>query len=655
MCGIAGLVDPSRSMTQETLQARAHAMAGALEHRGPDDQGSWIDASRGVMLAHRRLSILDLSELGHQPMESATRRFVIAFNGEVYNFRALRRELERSGHGFRGHSDTEVILAAVEEWGVHQTLTRINGMFALAILDRHEGLLHLARDRIGEKPLYYGHAGGVLVFASQPGAIATVPELQLEIDPDALALFVRHGYVPAPWSIYSGIKKLLPGNHLTHNANRVPAIQSNEYWALRTAVDLARAERVSGELEEVIDELDVLLRDAVALRMIADVPLGAMLSGGIDSSLIVALMQGQSSSAVRTFSIGFSEATHDEAPHARAVAAHLGTSHTELYVSPHDAMSVIPRLPSVYDEPFADSSQIPTLLVSQLARRDVTVALSGDGGDELFGGYTRYLHAIRLHRRSGWLPPAIWRPLSRLVRSKPPQWWDETWRRSLGRMLPNTDPRLGHRVDRLADLLDMQDPGELYLELISYWRPMDGLLSREGPIPPVLRHFGDLSRASFAERMMFVDSCTYLPDDILAKVDRASMAVGLEARVPLLDHRVVQFAWSLPTGMRVQRGQSKLLLRRLLHRYVPPKLVERPKMGFGVPIDDWLREPLREWAESLLSPTRLRSDGYFNPHVTAKRWHEHLEGSRSWHYHLWPILMFNSWLDAQPSRLITTT
>jgi asparagine synthase (glutamine-hydrolysing) len=654
MCGIAGFIDASGSRGEDDLRRLARGMADRIRHRGPDDGGEWADAGAGVAFGFRRLAIQDLSPAGHQPMESASGRYVISFNGEVYNFGDIRRELERDGLApdFRGHSDTEVMLAAFEAWGLQGALRRFVGMFALALWDRRERLLHLVRDRVGIKPLYYGWSGATLLWGSELEALRGHPAFRGEVDRGALGLLLRHGYVPAPHSIYRGIRKLPPGTVLTFAAGALRDGQWPEpvpYWSARAVAEAGEADPFAGTDEEAVDRLDAAIRDAVGLRMIADVPLGAFLSGGVDSSLVAAMMQAGSGRPVRTFSIGFREAAFDEAPHARAVARHLGTDHTELYVSAGDAMQVIPRLPSLFSEPFADSSQIPTFLVSELARRHVTVSLSGDGGDELFAGYTRYPRVAGLSERIGAVPRplragaaaamaaaapggrALWSGMSAVV---PGRWsrgnpWD--------------------KVAKLAELLRTEHGETLYRRMISHWDdPSLALRGRHAESSSVLATRADwASLRSPLQRLMYLDTVSYLPDDILVKVDRASMAVSLEARVPLLDHRVVELAWRLPLRLKVRGGQGKWILRQVLDRYVPRALIERPKMGFGVPVGEWLRGPLRDWAEPLLDERRLRDEGFFDPAPVRARWREHLSGRFNRESHLWGVLMFQAWLAEQ--------
>ena len=641
MCGFAGFLGGA---VADGAAAVLRAMGDALAHRGPDDSGTWLDTAAGIGLAHRRLSILDLSPAGHQPMVSPCGRFVVAYNGEIYNHGDLRTELEATGAGFdwRGHSDTETLLAAVRHWGVEGALQRLNGMFAFALWDAAERTLFLARDRMGEKPLYYGHSGDAFLFGSELKALTRHPQWRGEIDRDALALFMRHNYVPAPWSVYRGIHKLPPAHYLAvHDGRTVGAPRC--YWNL-TALAQDGVRGATGTPEVLADELDALLRDAIARRMVADVPLGAFLSGGFDSTTVVALMQAQSARPVRTFTIGFHEEGYDEAQHAKAVARHLGTDHTELYVTPAEALAVIPKLPEIYDEPFADSSQIPTYLVSALARQHVTVALSGDGGDELFFGYGRYFLGDRVWRVLRWLPFPLRRAVAAMLRRLPGQALDTLQRRLLPQRLRL--PALTDRLPKLAEVLEHRDGAAFYRALVSHWKQPDRLVLGASEPPTVLSDPESLSALpGLRERMMLLDMLTYLPDDILTKVDRASMAVSLEARVPLLDHRLVEFAWRVPTDLKYRDGQGKWLLRQVLYRYVPRQLMERPKMGFGVPIDDWLRGPLRDWGEALLDEKRLREEGFFDPAPIRRLWTEHQAGTRRWHYYLWDVLMFQAWRE----------
>jgi len=644
MCGIAGFIRARTDLHTDELAERAAQMADAIAHRGPDDRGVWADANAGVALAHRRLSVIDLSSEGHQPMESATRRYLLVYNGEVYNYADVRRELEGTGAAprWRGHSDTEAMLAAIETWGIDGALARFNGMFAFAVWDRLERTLHLARDRMGEKPLYYGSVQRTFAFGSELKAMRALPEFATEIDHDALALFLRFNCVPAPWSIYRGIRKLAPGMRaeVRANANGDFDIRHVRYWDIAT---VARAGMAHADGTDALERLRAALEQAVRLRMVADVPVGAFLSGGIDSSIVTALMQRQSTSPVRTFTIGFGNEAYDEAPYARQVARHLHTEHTELYVSADEARGVVPLLPAMYDEPFADSSQIPTYLVSRLARTQVTVALSGDGGDELFFGYERYVRGLQLARA----PEAVRRAAAGALAFVKPAAAD----RLLGAIQAILPRRLrfAHPSEKLRKLrraLKEAGPRERYLDLVSFWH--DGVPT--APYRVVTAPHERLVDADrdlpLAQWMMLVDQRTYLPDDILTKVDRASMAVSLEARVPLLDHELVTFAWSLPLDAKSYRGRGKRLLRELLCRYVPRDIVERPKRGFAVPLGEWLRGPMREWAEALLDESRLAREGFLDPAPIRARWRQHLAGVDSAESELWSVLTFQAWLEA---------
>jgi asparagine synthase (glutamine-hydrolysing) len=646
MCGICGFLVGARKLND--AESRIRQMIAALAHRGPDDSGIWIESSAAVGLGHRRLAVIDLSPEGRQPMVSESGRYVITFNGEIYNFRELRAELEPSGHAFRGHSDTEVGLAAIEQWGLEGAIKRFIGMFALALWDRSEQQLHLARDRLGEKPLYYGWVSDTFLFGSELKALRAYPGWHAEVDRNALALYVRHNCIPAPHSIYKGIRKLLPGTVLTVKPDLAAsnAAAPAPYWSAREAVENGTANEFAESTADAADQLEGLLRQVVLQKMVADVPLGAFLSGGVDSSTVVALMQAQSNRPVRTFTIGFHEAEYNEAEAAKAVAQHLGTDHTELYVTPAEAMDVIPSLPELYDEPFADSSQIPTYLVSKLTRQHVTVSLSGDGGDELFGGYNRYFLGRRLWNTVGWVPKGLRQLGAKALVSISPQHWNGAARRLPSLASRVTNP--GDKAHKLAAIFGVESPEVMYHGLVSHWEsPAAVVIGGTEPYTVLTDRSQWADLADFTERMMYLDLVTYLPDDILVKVDRASMAVSLEARVPLLDHRVVEFAWRLPLSLKIRNGQGKWLLRQVLYKYVPRELIERPKMGFGVPIDHWLRGPLRNWAEALLAEDRLKREGYFNPHPIRQKWLEHLSGRRNWQYHLWDILMFQAWLEAQ--------
>ena len=653
MCGIAGFLNLKNNGDYGDWRRSLTGMTDALTHRGPDQSGLWLDQRVGIALGHRRLSILDLSENGRQPMHSACGRYVMVFNGEVYNYRDIQKELEarENVRCWRGHSDTEVMLAAITAWGVEEAVTRFSGMFAIVLWDLKEHRLQLVRDRIGEKPLYYGWADGVFLFGSELKALRAHPACRAEIDRDALCLYLRHNYIPAPHTIYRGIFKLTPGTILTMEAGRPVCgpdrpMVPEAYWRVQDVALNGVATPFPGSENEAVERLDALLREVVSQQMVADVPVGAFLSGGIDSSTIAAVMQALSPRPVRTFTIGFQEQQYNEAHHAKDVARHLGTDHTELYVTSEDALAVIPRLPELYDEPFADASQIPTFLVSRMTRQHVTVALSGDGGDELFAGYNRYLWVQRIWNKIGWLPGGARRALAASLVSIAPETWDCCFSRAMpARFRPRTP---GDKLHKLAGVIDAADPAELYYRLVSLWQdPADVVLGGAEPATRLNRNSGELAFPDFTQTMMALDALTYLPDDILVKVDRAAMGVSLETRIPLLDHRVAEFAWRLPMALKIREGKSKWVLRQVLNRYVPEALVERPKAGFGIPIDSWLRGSLREWGETLLAEDRLRSEGFFNPEPVRKKWLEHQSGSRNWQYQLWSILMFQCWLEQQ--------
>lgn len=649
MCGIAGFLNRSLNVTVAADLLRRTACA--LRHRGPDDEGLWTDAESGIALAHRRLAIVDLSPAGHQPMHSSDGRLVIIFNGEIYNHVAIRAELElEAPQSWRGHSDTEVLLAAISRLGVKDALKRCVGMFAFALWDRKNRSLTLARDRLGEKPLYYGWIGDTFTFASELKALRLHPAWSGRIDRSSLALMMRHGYVQAPYTIFEGIHKVRPGQLLVLDEGaREPRIEC--YWSAHSAAAHGRAVPFNGTREEAVDELNTLLRRSLGGQMLADVPLGAFLSGGVDSSAIVALMQSMSAQPVHTFTIGFDVSGYNEAEHAKSVAKHLGTDHTELYVTEQEAMEVIPKLPSIYCEPFADSSQIPTYLVSQLARRDVTVALSGDAGDELFSGYTRYKLADRVWDTLSRVPMGLRRAAADVATLPSPAAYDWTIG-PLARLMRRQQRHvlIGDKVHKAADLFALRTLDEVYLRLCSQWKNPENLVIDGVEHPTMLSGLEPLpDLAGSVERMMYIDLTSYLPDDILVKIDRAAMAVSLETRVPLLDHRVVEFALSLPLSISRAEGQSKWPLRQLLYRYVPQDLINRPKMGFGTPIDSWLRGALRDWAEDLLNESRLRREGYFHPDTVRQCWNEHLSGRRNNQYMIWNVLMFQAWLSETSS------
>lgn len=651
MCGITGFLDPARGINDAELQHIAQRMTDTLKHRGPDADGIWTDEGTGIGLGQRRLSIIDLSPAGQQPMFSACGRYVIVFNGEIYNYRKLRDELAPH-ETYRGHSDTEVFLAAIRHWGFENALRRSVGMFAVAIWDREERELLLARDRMGEKPLYYGTMGDVFLFGSELKALRAHPQWRGQLDRNAIALFMRHNYIPAPYTAYQNIRKLLPGTLVRVGFDRGSRqwniSQPVAYWSVQECAQIALDQPFAGSDAEAIAELDRLLRQSVAGQMVADVPLGAFLSGGVDSSTVVALMQAQNDRPIQTFTIGFSEAEFNEAEYAKTVATHLGTDHTELYITPEEARAVIPRLPTLYDEPFADSSQIPTFLVSQLARRHVTVSLSGDGGDELFGGYDRYQLGDRVWSRVGWIPVPLRKLAAQAIESMIPTSAPSILSSGTQRYLSMTLAR----SHKLAEIIRHETSQSVYRQIVSHWKQPSSLVIGAGEPETILtRPLNGLAELPLMQQMMVWDMLSYLPDDILVKVDRASMGVSLESRAPFLDHRVVEFALHLPLSMKVRKGQGKWLLRQVLDQYVPRTLIERPKMGFGVPIREWLHGALRPWAEELLSEERLRQEGYLDVDTVRSVWTAYLNQEHGWHSSLWNVLMFQAWYAANAPSL----
>jgi asparagine synthase (glutamine-hydrolysing) len=645
MCGFAGFLHSTAQYPAQILQH----MGKTLYHRGPDDGGTWQETKYGLGFAFRRLAIQDLSPQGHQPMHSASGRYVMVFNGEIYNFRRLQKILSAQGCQFRGHSDTEVILAAVETWGLVTTLKKLAGMFAIALWDKHTEQLYLARDRLGEKPLYYGFAGKTLLFGSELKALQAHPAWQGQINRDALGLLMQYAYIPCPHSIYQNIYKLTPGTYLSIDAktHSPQNLQTQTYWSMHTCLQQAQTQPFAGDEQQAQQHLKALLMQSIEQQLIADVPVGAFLSGGIDSSSVVALMQQLSTRPVKTFSIGFHESGFNEAHYAKQVAQHLGTEHTELYVTAQQAMDVVPLLPSLYDEPFADSSQIPTYLVSQLAKQQVSVSLSGDGGDELFGGYNRYLFAERIWHAIGWCPPALRNTMAKLLSTIPAPVWNQC-----SRVLPKKYrfANFSHKVSKLLEILRLTKQTDVYQHLVSLWSNPQQLVLGSQPIPSFAESVAQkIATIPYVQQLMFIDSNTYLPDDILVKVDRAAMGVSLETRIPMLDYPIVEFALSLPLSMKIQQGTSKKILRNILYEYVPRDLIERPKMGFGVPIDHWLRGPLKSWADQLLDANCLAQQGYLNPSLVQEKWQAHLSGKSNYQYLLWPILMFQAWLTQQQS------
>lgn len=641
MCGITGFwgsCDAPASVAEQ--------MALRIQHRGPDGAGVWLNKTGDLALAHRRLAILDLTLAGHQPMISPCGRFTLIFNGEIYNHEHLRIELEAEGGHFdwRGHSDTETLLAALRHWGVEKSLKKLNGMFAFALWDDTTKALFLARDRMGEKPLYYGRNNNIFLFASELKSFKAHPNWKPQIDRNALSLFFRHNNIPSPWSIYKGIKKLPPAHFIIIKDDGKSITKPYCYWNLKEIAENGISKHANNA-DDTINVFEDLLLDAVKSRMVADVPLGAFLSGGYDSSIVTALMQAQSTRPVKTFTIGFNEKGYNEAIYANAVAKHLGTDHTEFYIAPEEAMSVIPRLPEIWDEPFSDSSQIPALLVSEMARKYVTVGLSGDGGDELFCGYSRYLQGYQIWSVLHFFPGPLRQVIGSLMEIFPG--------RSLEYILSFLPdrfqiPHLADRMPKLGAIFKEKTKELFYQHMMSHWKSPDQFVIGSTEPASLFNKPGKIANVSdFREQMMYLDSMIYLPDDILVKMDRASMAVSFEARIPLLDHRVVEFAWQVPMSMKYRDGKGKWLLREVLYRYLPRKLMDRPKKGFSVPIDEWLKAPLRDWAESLLDEKRLREEGFLNPVLIQKILHEHVSGKRRWHYYLWDILMFQAWLDNQ--------
>jgi len=678
MCGLTGFWTPTNEF-EGVLHAALQSMTYALQHRGPDDSGAWTDTESGIALGHRRLSIVDLSDAGHQPMHSQSGRFVMAFNGEIYNHMNLRVELKKNKKAWRGYSDTETLLAGFEAWGVEETLRKSVGMFALALWDTQTQTLTLARDRFGEKPLYYGWTAQgdrrAFLFGSELKALRAYPGFDNPVCRRALAQYMRFMVVPAPMSIYADIFKLEPGCLLTVSglcekgsfkdaSDAVVSIKT--WWALADVVRAGQSNQIADEVEAV-ELLEQQLAEAVRLQSLADVPLGAFLSGGVDSSTIVALMQDQANNSgsdkVKTFTIGFEEAGFDESPYARAVAQHLGTEHTEMIVSAENVQDVIVQLPTMYDEPFADSSQIPTHLVSREARKHVKVALSGDAGDELFGGYNRYFWGPRIWSKVAWLPYPVRQALGAAISTLPAVGWDALGA-SLSTLMPRTQGihRLGEKAHKLAlRLRGVRRIDDLYWSLVTEWQdPADVVRSDvllhvgqglgwagnadKGNDSP---HFIDLEGLGSVERMMYLDSMTYLPNDILCKVDRAAMATSLETRAPFLDHRVAELAWRMPLHMKVRGNVGKWALRQVLYKYVPRELIDRPKAGFAIPVGQWLRGPLRSWAEALLDEVRLQREGYFYPAPIRQKWAEHLSGQHDHTAKLWAVLMFQAWLEAQ--------
>lgn len=651
MCGLIGF---HSSVSAESLDRVALNMADALAHRGPDDRGVWVDETCGLALAHRRLAVLDLSPSGRQPMHSDDQRHVIVFNGEIYNHLELRAQLEQQGRAptWRGQSDTETLIACHQAWGIENTLAAATGMFAFALWDRQTRRLVLARDRMGEKPLYWTWTGNALIFGSELKAMRRHPGWQAQVSRPALASFMRHGYIAAPHSIYEGVFKLPAGHWLDIPLDRpelARAAQPQAYWSLNDTVRDGIANPLEGDPEQAVDLLESELMRAIGGQMLSDVPLGAFLSGGIDSSAVVALMQSRSARPIKTFTIGFDDPRFNEAPHAASIAKHLGTDHTELYIDPSDALDLVPGLSERYDEPFADSSQIPTLMVSKLTRQHVTVALSGDGGDELFGGYNTFRFAPGLWRRIQRIPAPLRGLGASLLMRVPPSGWDAVLGRLRSASFSGSGRRLhGDKVHKLSGLLSAPHEREFYRRLSSHWLQPEDLVAGSSEAATLMTDNEALKDVdSFEHYMMAASAGMYMPDDILVKVDRAAMSQSLEVRVPMLDHKVVELAWRMPLAWKIRQDKGKWPLRQLLFRHVPEALFERPKKGFSIPLAQWLRGPLKDWADSLLEPARLQREGYLNPGPVQRAWRQHLDGEQDHSSRLWCVLTFQAWLQEQ--------
>ncbi len=649
MCGFVGFFPCAPGQDSERILL---GMASALKHRGPDSDGSWIDAEDKVALAHRRLSVVDLSQHGSQPMVSPSGQYVIVYNGEIYNHLSIRQLISDPPGGWRGSSDTETLLAAIEKWGIVEALSRVVGMFAFALWDRQRKTLTLARDRLGEKPLYWGWQNGTLLFGSELKALCKHPGFRKEIDRNSLSLFTRYGYVPAPYSIYRGVSKLMPGHYLSiplsQEGNLTSCVeQSKPYWSINDTVRQGIANPFLGDDDAAIDMLERQLQETIHDQMLADVPVGAFFSGGIDSSVVVSLMQGMSSKPVQTFTVGLGKNDNDEAQHAETVAEYLKTEHRSLIVRPEDALDVVPLLPKIYCEPLSADSQIPLYLISGLARQHVTVSLSGDGGDELFGGYNRYLSALKVWKKLQAIPKPLRHVVSQILSSVSPANWDLLF--SYIRPALPAKYRLaipGTKAQKLAGVLKVDSEHDYFLNLISHWKNVNELVLNSVEVPTIATDATKWVEADcFEHWMMAMDTQTFLPDEVMTKVDRAAMANSLETRAPLLDHRVVELAWRMPLDKKIRDGEGKWILRQVLYRHVPKQVIDKPKKGFGIPIDEWLRGPLKEWAEKLLDKDRLREEGYFNADLVYEKWRQHLTGKYSWQYQLWPILMFQAWLE----------
>lgn len=646
MCGITGFINITGDKEDAARQAIGAAMAQAITHRGPDGQDIWQERESGVVLTHRRLAIIDLSDGGKQPMMSPSGRYVVTYNGEIYNYRELKSELETQGCIFKSESDTEVMLMAFDRWGIDTALKKLNGMFAIALWDRQEKYIHFMRDRFGKKPLYIGWAGNDLVFGSELKSFHAHPDFKADMNRDILALYMRYGYVHAPHCIYQNMWQVMPAGRVSLDVSSLQAganlVEKNQtYWSLRDVTESGVAAPLGSSERDIIDGFEGLLNDAVSRRMLSDVPLGAFLSGGIDSSVVVALMQKNSAQAVKTFSIGFEEKGFNEAEHAKEIARHLGTDHHEFYVSDQDAQAVIPKLADIYDEPFADQSQIPTYLISRLARDHVTVALTGDGGDEILAGYDRHTKVADAWSKIGWMPQPARQIICGLAGALPESFYGTI----------SGNPQLGAKIKRLLKLMGLKDAAAVYDALVSV-RQNNIVLNGEAPLIPLKDPEHWPSGLNFSEQMMFGDMLSYRPNDVMVKADRASMAVALELRAPLMDDKLAEYCWRVPHHMKLRGGQGKWLLRQVLKRYVPETLYERPKMGFSVPLDSWLRGSLKSWGDDLLSHDRLKRQGLFDADVLSKEWQDfqmgkdtHVKSSQAASKSLWSALMFQSWYD----------
>lgn len=658
MCGIAGLIVVDKIAID--LTEAASRMMGALEHRGPDSFGYHVDERESMVFVHRRLAIQDLTEAGKQPMFCGQQRYLVVFNGEIYNFKILAKKLEALGHTFSGRSDTEVLLAAIVEWGLKSALQRFIGMFAFALWDTQEKILYLCRDRLGEKPLYYGWVGNNFYFSSELKAIeCVVPKSKLEIDPQALAGFFKYGYINAPKSIYKGLSKLMPGTYLAIGKNSLrdrghfspnteeTAFSPSPYWSLLEAANAGLKNPFKHE-QEAIEEVDSVLHRTVAMQTIADVGVGTFLSGGIDSSLVSAVAQSESNRKVKTFTIGFEEAEYDESKYAERIAKHLGTDHQTVYMSAQNALEVVPKLHQIYDEPFADSSQIPTYLVSKIARKDVTVCLSGDGGDELFAGYNRYISSESIWKKTQEIPLPLRKALAAVLQQPKPEFWDRCYRLFAPKTKKNgmeAQRMVGLKLQKLSTFITQASLEEGYQYLSSYWDRPEQLLAKSDTIANTMRHYHRPETEAFIEQAMYWDQMNYLPGDNLAKVDRASMAVSLETRLPLLSHEMAELSWRIPKTMKVRNGESKWILKQVLDKYMPRDLVVRPKMGFSVPVAQWLRKELHEWASDLLVSDNLKNSGMLNHKLINKVWNQHINGDNDHSLKLWAVLMYLSWSD----------